>query len=59
MALASQQISLDYVRKIPMIAVCAYAWFQEEEQYEDLFYVLGNRNPHEQLLRAQLRKMER
>lgn len=49
MALASKQISLDYLREIAMTAVCAYAWFQEE-QYLDLFYVLGNRNPHEQLL---------
>lgn len=61
MALASQQISLDYVSKIPMIAVCAYAWFQEEK-YLDPFYVLGNKNPHEQLLTVwgcSAEKMER
>lgn len=61
MALASQRITLDYISKIPMIAVCAYAWFQEE-QYLDLFYVLGNKNPHEQLLTVwgcSAEKMER
>ena len=61
MALRSQLISLGFVRKKYLIAVCACVLFKEE-QYLSLFYVLGNRNPHEQLLiveGAQLRKMTR